>query len=218
MEITVVRAATCASLFVPARLLYFHYVGLNKPDKLDVLSYAYGAGATATSSPNPILPCHSFVIARTGGKSHEFIVDIANNTSSTVASVISHAVHCDPGFQCSRTRIRSPPWLDTSNIGCRVLSKGWIGSSKLAYHGARVVKINKFNATANIYTRPLEGMVMVVDLDQMAIIGYNDRVVHPVPKAEGIDYRVDKVGPLFTGPAAPPGVVVQPVGRGFNST
>ena len=51
---------------------------------------------------------------------------------------------------------------------------------------------------------------------RVAIVGYRDRVVEPVPKAEGTDYRADKLGPPFTGPATAPGVVVQPEGRGFH--
>jgi len=39
--------------------------------------------------------------------------------------------------------------------------------------------------------------------------------VEPVPKAEGTDYRADKLGPPFTGPATVPGVVVQPEGSGI---
>uniref|UniRef100_J3MDT3 Amine oxidase n=1 Tax=Oryza brachyantha TaxID=4533 RepID=J3MDT3_ORYBR len=49
-----------------------------------------------------------------------------------------------------------------------------------------------------------------------AIIEYRDRAVYTMPKAEGTDYRADMVGPPFTGPAAPPGVVVQPEDRGFR--
>uniref|UniRef100_A0A0E0LBA7 Amine oxidase n=1 Tax=Oryza punctata TaxID=4537 RepID=A0A0E0LBA7_ORYPU len=233
-EITAIRAAVLASPLVPARPLFFHYVGLDEPDKPDVLFYAYGAAATAaaTTSSQMTLPRRAFVIARAGGQSHEFTVDIADN-----ASVLSHAIHRGPGFPMFTAEdqiaamalpYKYPPFvesvwrrgLDVGEVGCGVLSRGWFGREQPAYGGARVAKMEclvvDYNATANIYARPLEGVVMVVDLDQMAIIGYRDRAVFTVPKAEGTDYRADKVGPPFTGPAAPPGVVVQPDGRGFH--
>jgi primary-amine oxidase len=69
--------------------------------------------------------------------------------------------------------------------------------------------------SANFYVRPLDGVTLVVDLDHVAIGGYRDRVLEPVPKADGTDYRVEKLGPSFTGPATKPSVVMQPDGRGF---
>jgi hypothetical protein len=44
--------------------------------------------------------------------------------------------------------------------------------------------------SANFYVRPLDGVTLVVDLDHVAIVGYRDRVLEPVPKADGTDYRV----------------------------
>jgi hypothetical protein len=40
--------------------------------------------------------------------------------------------------------------------------------------------------------------------------------VYPVPKAEGTDYQAGKAWASYAGPAAAPGVVVQPEGRGFH--
>lgn len=46
------------------------------------------------------------------------------------------------------------------------------------------------NGYANLYARPLEGgRAVVVDLDEMKIVGYSDRHVIQVPKAEGTGYR-----------------------------
>ncbi|CAN6197437.1 unnamed protein product [Urochloa humidicola] len=110
--------------------------------------------------------------------------------------------------------------LNVSDVYCGVLSRGWFGSGQPSYGGGRVAKmqcvVGGDGETANFYARPLVGVTLVVNLDQMAIVGYNDRVVYPVPKAEGTDYRADKVGPPYTGPATVPGVVVQPEGRGFH--
>ena len=111
--------------------------------------------------------------------------------------------------------------LDVGDVACGVLSRGWFGSAQPAYGGALVAKMQCVvtgggEETANFYARPLEGVTLAVDLDRMAVVGYEDRVVRPVPEAEGTDYRADKVGPPFTGPATVPGVVLQPEGRGFH--
>ncbi|OEL23202.1 Primary amine oxidase [Dichanthelium oligosanthes] len=231
-ELTAVRAAVLSSPLVPARPLYFHYVGLDEPDKLDVLSYAYG---TATTSSSHVLPRRALVIARAGAQSHEFLVDITNISAP---SVLSHAIHHGPGFpmftpeeQIAAMALppKYPPFVESvrnrgltvGDVACGVLSRGWFGSSEPTYGGGRVAKmlcvVTGDGETANFYARPLEGVTLVVNLDQMAIVGYKDRVVYPVPKAEGTDYRADKVGPPFTGPATPaPGMVVQPEGRGFH--
>ncbi|KAF8664546.1 hypothetical protein HU200_054728 [Digitaria exilis] len=222
-EITAVRAAVLASPLVPSRPLRFHYVGLDEPDKPDVLAYAYGAA----SSPPP-LPRRALVIARAGGESHELVVDV---TDASSPSVLSHSVHRGAGFPALTLEEQFaalalapayPPFADAvrrrgvrmDDVVCSALPVGWFGG---AAPRRRVAKLQCFVAgdTANYYARPIEGVTMVVDLERMAIVGFRDRVAYPVPKAEGTDYRAGKAGPPLPGQPAP-GVVVQPEGRGFH--
>ncbi|TVU39769.1 hypothetical protein EJB05_13208, partial [Eragrostis curvula] len=222
-ELAAVGTAVRASPLIPARPLTFHYVGLDEPDKADVISQL-------TS-----LPRRALVIARAGGQSHELRVDVTNVSSP---AVLWHAVHHGAGFPRFTTAdevaaaalpYKYPPFvesvrrrgLDVKDVGCGVIDMGWYGggqSEEARWGSARVAKMQCFVAsgTANFYARPLEGVVLVVDIERMAVVGYRDRVVQPVPKAEGTEYRADKVGPPFTGPAAAPGVVVQPEGSGFH--
>ncbi|CAL5086021.1 unnamed protein product [Urochloa decumbens] len=243
-EITAVRAAVLASPLVPARPLHFHYVGLDEPDKPDVLAYAYDT----TTSPSfwHAMPRRALVIVRAGGQSHELRVEIttrnASSVASAAASVISHAVHRGAGFpaftleeQVAAEALAPayPPFADSvrrrgvrmDDVVCSVLPAGWFGGAARAGAGAgagaaagRVAKMQCFVAgdTANYYARPIEGVTLVVDLDRMTIVGYKDRVTYPVPKAEGTDYRAGKAGPPLPGPEPAPGVVVQPEGRGFQ--
>ncbi|XP_037419684.1 primary amine oxidase-like [Triticum dicoccoides] len=227
-ELTAVRDAVLASPLVPARPLTFHYVGLDEPDKPDVLSYAYGNSA---SSSRAALPRRAFVIARAGGQSHELRVDV---TDAAAPSVLAHAVHRGAGFptltldeQFAAVALppAHPPFVesvrrrgvDMADVLCAVFPVGWFGGDPPAEE-RRVVKLLCFvaGATANFYARPLEGVTLVVDLDRMAIVGYRDRVLLPVPKAEGTDYRAGKAGPPYAGRAPAPGTVVQPEGRGFD--
>jgi len=74
------------------------------------------------------------------------------------------------------------------------------------------VKINCYyrNGTANFYARPMEGVEMLVDFEEMKIVAYNDRYVVALPKAEGTDYRASKLKP----PSAPK--LKQDDGPGFT--
>ncbi|XP_047070637.1 primary amine oxidase 2-like [Lolium rigidum] len=232
VELTAVRAAVLASPLVPARPLTFHYVGLDEPDKPDVLSYA---AARSSSSSRAALPRRAFVIARAGGQSHELRVDI---TDAAAPSVLSHAVQHGAGFPMLTldeqfAAVALPPrhapfvesvrrrGVDMDDVLCAAFPVGWFGvdsESEEKVRQRRLVKLLCFvaGATANFYARPLEGVTLVVDLDRMAIVEYRDRVVYPVPKAEGTDYRAGKAGAPYAGHEAPPGVVVQPEGRGFH--
>ncbi|KAI4992798.1 hypothetical protein ZWY2020_007111 [Hordeum vulgare] len=226
-ELTAVRDAVLASPLVPARPLTFHYVGLDEPDKPDVLFYAYG---NSTSSSRAALPRRAFVIARAGGESHELRVDVTN---AAAPSVLAHAIHHGAGFPILTLEEQfaavalppaHPPFIesvrrrgvDMADVLCAAFPVGWFGD--LPGEERRVVKLLCFvaGATANFYARPLEGVTLVVDLDRMAIVGYMDKVVVPVPKAKGTDYRTGKTGPPYAGRTPAPGVVVQPEGRGFQ--
>ena len=168
------------------------------------------------------------MIARAGGESHELRVDI---TDTAGPSVLSHAVHRGAGFPMLTldekfVAVALPPrhapfvesvrqrGVDMDDVLCAVFPVGWFGGDSVQQ---RVVKLLCFvaGATANFYARPLEGVTLVVDLDRMAIVGYRDSGVYPVPKAEGTDFRAGKVGTPFT---AIPGVVSQPEpeSRGFH--
>ncbi|CAN6171804.1 unnamed protein product [Urochloa humidicola] len=161
VEFTAVRAAVLASPFVTDRPISFHYVGLDEPDKADVLSYAY--------SNRLILPRRAFVVARAGGQSHEFHIDVTN---VSVPRVISHAIQYGAGFPRFTTEEliaaaalpqKYPPFvesvrrrgLDMGDMSCGVLSMGWFGGGSLN-GGRRLTKMQCYmlgTATVNLYAR-----------------------------------------------------------------
>ncbi|XP_048134716.1 primary amine oxidase 2-like isoform X2 [Rhodamnia argentea] len=55
------------------------------------------------------------------------------------------------------------------------------------------------DGTVNLYMRPEEGVTVAVDLDEMRIVGFVDRVTVPVPKPNGTDYSglQKRVGPAL---------------------
>ena len=71
------------------------------------------------------------------------------------------------------------------------------------------------DGTANLYMRPIEGVTIVVDLDDMKIIEYYDRLMVPVPEAEGTEYRLSKQNPPF-GPPLNGVSAMPPDGPGFK--
>ena len=66
-----------------------------------------------------------------------------------------------------------------------------------------------------MYMRPLEGVTATVDLEEMKIIGFWDRLTVPMPKAEGTDYRESEQKPPFLPPLKKI-IVVQPDGPSFK--
>lgn len=71
------------------------------------------------------------------------------------------------------------------------------------------------NGTANIYVRPINGITMVANIDQMKIIEYHDRSIEPVPKGDDTEYRASHMKPPF-GPKLHAYGSYQPEGPGFN--
>jgi primary-amine oxidase len=98
-------------------------------------------------------------------------------------------------------------------VTCSTFSIGWFGEAT----SKRLLKLLCFyiEGTVTLYVRPLEGITLVVDLDEMKIVEYFDRFIVPVPNAEGTEYRASKQKPLF-GPRLNGAAFVQPNGAGFK--
>ncbi|KAJ4774884.1 Amine oxidase [Rhynchospora pubera] len=192
----------------------FHYVGLDEPDKAEVLSHI----SSSTSR-------HAFIIVRSNNQTHQLSIDL------TASSIVSHEIHTGSGYPILTLEeqgaaimlpLSYPPFLeslskrglDVKDVVCSTFTVGWFGERQLL---KRLIKVLCFMAgeTANFYMRPVEGVLIIVDLEAMQILSYKDRVQIPVPKANGTDYRSDKVGP-FVGPETKPGFVMQPQGSGIQ--
>lgn len=179
----------------------FHYVGLDEPDKPEVLSWL------SQNMPNNFLgPRRAFVIARIDSKSHEIIVDLSKNL------ILSDIIYYGNGYPvlnneeqtiASELPLKYAPFkasvakrgLNLSEVLCEAFTIGWYGEKNTK----RVVTIMCYyiDGTINFYMRPIEGIMATVDLDKMKIVDYRDRTVVPVPKADGTDYRESKQYPPF---------------------
>lgn len=103
--------------------------------------------------------------------------------------------------------------LSLSEVDCYELTAGWYGEEK----SRRSLKLSCYylNGTVNFHLRPLEGITVVVDLDELRIVEYHDRVRVTLPKAEGTEYRWSMLKqPL--GPHLNHFSFVQPQGSGLK--
>lgn len=197
--------------------LTFHYVGLDEPDKSFVRSWL----AKPTKTPPPR---RALAITRFNKQTHEFIIDLANR------SIISKNVYAGYGYptlgsdeqtEAIQLPLKYEPFIESirnrglnlSAIVCSAFTVGWFGEIR----NRRVIKLQCFhmNNTVNLYLLPVEGIKIVVDLDEMKIIEYIDREKVPVPKSEGTDYRLSKQKPPL-GPRINQAATIQPDGPGFQ--
>lgn len=196
--------------------LTFQYVGLDDPDKQTVLSWQ------SKSSKTP--PRRASVITRFNKQTHEIIVDLSKR------SLVSKKVYQGHGYPtlsvdeqtlANELALKYEPFvksvesrrLNLSHVFCSGFTVGWYGEGK----GNRTLKLSCFytNDTVNLFVRPLEGITVVVDLDEMKIVEYFDRFEVPMPKGEGTEFRLSKQRPPF-GPRLNGVAMVEPEGPGFK--
>lgn len=184
----------------------FHYVGLDEPDKPTVLSWLVGS-----PTPSPPPPRRAFVVTRVNRTTHEIVIDLSKN------SVVSDKVHEGHGFplltfdeQTTASDLvrKYLPFvaalgkrgLRIEEVACGAFTVGWYGwRRKSGDTTKRVVRVMcySFEGTVNAYMRPIEGLTTTVDLDLMEVVGFRDRLVVSVPKADGTDYRESEQKPPF---------------------
>ncbi|CAN1186077.1 Amine oxidase [copper-containing] gamma 1 [Linum perenne] len=176
---------------------------LDEPDKSRVLSWIPG---------DPIPPRKAFVIAILDGLSHLLIVDIdsgrveGHSTRSgsngypilTMDDVVAATETAMLDGRLNESAVARG--VSTEDLACLTPSPGWFGPDE---EGRRVVKVLCFSkqGTPNFYMRPIEGLVMTVDIDRREVVKFVDegRGI-PVPRSENTDYR-------FVGGNSPPPVV-----------
>ncbi|XP_021897066.1 LOW QUALITY PROTEIN: primary amine oxidase-like [Carica papaya] len=199
--------------------LTFHYVGLDEPEKTVLLPWL------SRPTKKTLPPRRALVIARLHKQTHRIIVDLSS------CSIISDKLYEGFGYPlltieeqttASLLPLSYEPFLDSikkrnldlASVVCSTFTVGWFGEEKM---GRRVLKIQCFHPkdTVNVYVTPIEGITLVVDLDEMKIVDYSDRIRVPVPKAEGTDYRSSMQKPPF-GPSLAYAAILEPDGPGFK--
>ncbi|KAK9161105.1 hypothetical protein Syun_007446 [Stephania yunnanensis] len=178
----------------------FHYVDLEEPEKHRVLQWLSSNHPTTRSTTSP-LPRLAKAIIRANGATHKLVVDL------TDSSLISDRVYAGHGYPPLTIKeitaalelpLKSPQFqhsilsrgLNLSQVSCIPLTTGWFGQAKTK-RAVNVVCLYR-GGTENIFSRPIEGITMLVDLEAMKIIKYFDRFKAPLPKVEGTRYKSSK--------------------------
>ncbi|PIA31801.1 hypothetical protein AQUCO_04900233v1 [Aquilegia coerulea] len=200
--------------------LTFQYVGLDEPNKQTVLSWH------SSNQTTQLPPRQAFVVTRIKKQTHETIVDLSTS------SILSSRVYTGSGYPLFTSEeqeiaadilpFKYPPFIKSirrrklklEEVVCSDYTVGWFGERK---NNKRELKIRCFylDGTVNLYVRPIEGLILVVDIDEMKITKYYDRFIVPVPKVDGIEYRSSKQKPPF-GPSVHAVTIAQPDGPGFK--
>ena len=179
--------------------LTFHFVDIQEPDKEDVLKWLSSNSKRKTHPPR-----QAKVVARAEGQTHELIVDLA---TSSIRSDQIYSGHGFPPltftelFRASKLPLNYPKFKDSiakrglnlSEVSCIPFTTGWFGE----HVTRRALKVACFyrGGTFNVYSRPIEGITIFVDIDSMKITTYRDKFRSPLPKAEGTSFQTPKNQP-----------------------
>ncbi|KAG0473737.1 hypothetical protein HPP92_015594 [Vanilla planifolia] len=218
-EISTIRSIIKSSSLLSPAPLGFHYVGLDEPDKHAVLSWK------SDPSSHPLPPRRAFAILRSDGQTYELHIDLDNKSIASHrrrSGVSGHPMlNMDERNAVLALPFKYAPFVDSvkkrgvelRDVVCSTLTMGWFGEEQ----DQRLVKMQCFvtGETVNLYMRPIEGITMVVDMETVEIVEYEDRVVIAMPTAAGTEYRASRQLPPY-GPRGKPVVVTQPVGKGFT--
>lgn len=190
-EINRVRAIL--SSYEPFSLSFpsIHSLSLDEPEKTLVLEWRNG---------DPLPPRKASAVTILNGEVHLLIVDL------DLGQVTSHVKNQGSGYpmlsmddiivalQVTSTSKEFNQsiiarGLQFRDLSCLTPSPGWFGPEE---EGRRIAKVECFvnQDSPNFYMRPIEGLVIIVDIDNRKIVKVLDsgRGI-PVPKAKNTDYR-----------------------------
>ncbi|KAG6574986.1 hypothetical protein SDJN03_25625, partial [Cucurbita argyrosperma subsp. sororia] len=218
-EFDLIRSLITDSLPNPSTTnVTFQYVALADPNKQSLLSWH-------SNPKTPPPPRRAAATVRYNSATHEILIDLGKK------AIISNRVYSGPAyapftfeeqFAAAALPPSHPPFaaamkkrgLKMEEVVCACFSVGWFGEKRKQ---KRTVKVQCYylDGSVNLYMRPVEGVTVTVDLDQMKIIGFRDRYEAPIPKADGTDYRESMLKPPFLPPLN--GIkMVQPEGPSFR--
>lgn len=192
-EINRVRLIILKSNLGLLQNLTFHSIDLLEPEKEQVLQWQSSGGGDQAG----LIPRRAEAVVRAKGETYQVTVDLSTN------SVMSSQVYTGHGFppltfdelvQASRLPLRYPKFrksirrrnLNLSEVSCIPFTVGWYGETITR----RSLKVSCFyrGGTTNVFARPIEGIITIVDVDSMQITNYIDRFTAPIPKAKGTDF------------------------------
>ncbi|KAF4404035.1 hypothetical protein G4B88_014491 [Cannabis sativa] len=169
---------------------------LDEPDKNRVSSWKTG---------DQFLPRKATVVALVSGTSHVVTVDLdlGRVTTHFISTTSGYpAVTVDDLSKALEVALSYPNLkksavergIEVSDLACITLSVGWFGPHE---EGKRLTKIVCYSSqnTSNYYMRPIEGLVMTIDLDKGEVVQFVDKGQSiPIASETNTDYRYNKDG------------------------
>ena len=210
-----VKVITSAAQFPNGAL--FPIVVLKEPPKQEVVDYIPGAAFRREA--------FAVVYDRHANATFEAVVDLRSSRLASwraVAGVqpgflveelssISDIVKADPRWQDA---MRRRGFTDLSKVQVDGWAPGTVGVTTA--EGPRLLRALAFDrtgATSNVYSRPIEGVDVVVDMNQRKVIDFADRGAVPLSTEAG-QLEARKAGALR--PALKPLRITQPMGADFQ--
>ncbi|MBM4067390.1 MAG: primary-amine oxidase [Planctomycetes bacterium] len=195
---------------------------LDEPDKALVLAHR----------PGQEVPRRAFLVLldNATGIGHEAIVDLAKRAVVRFAALpkgIQPAIMLDEFGECEEAVKKSPEFLaalkkrgvaDASLVMVEPWSAGNYGTEPAADKGRRLMRALCFVRSEprdNGFARPLDGVVVIVDLNTMKVIRIEDYGVTPLPPEAG-NWARDYIPKMRGG--LKPIDIVQPDGPSFTVT
>jgi primary-amine oxidase len=160
----------------------FPLITLAEPDKKAVLAWR----------PGQPFARKAFIVARQDRAVYEGLVDLATGKLERWQAVpnVQPAISLDELRDAQNIRMADPEWraamqrrgyaaIDPKHLFCAPMPAGYSGDP--AEEGRRLVRVTCFDAagTTNVWSRPIEGLLAVVDLDERKVIRVVD--TGPVP-------------------------------------
>ncbi len=174
---------------------------LREPTKHEVLAYEAG-------TPQ-VREAHFILLDNTDGQTYEAIVSLSNKCVVSWKHIpgVQPPIHIDEFIECENAVKASPEWraalskrgiTDFDSAIVDPWSAGNYGDH--TYSGQRLARGYTWMRTSNDdvgYGRPVEGVVAIVDLNNMKVLAVEDNGVVPLPPPSG-NYTATSVGPLRT--------------------
>jgi primary-amine oxidase len=196
-----------------------HSVELEDPEKEEVLRWKPGQALPARRAE---------VIVSVDGVARKVVIDVGSGKiedNREISGTGYPPMSADDFAKTIAFPATYQPFLDSlavrglkiDEVICLPMSPGWFAVPE--EENKRLTKLGCFvtKDTPNFYVRPLEGVVIVVDLSTMQATRYIDPTASkaPIPKRDGTDYRFSEQTPPFF-PALNPISYFQPRGPSFT--
>uniref|UniRef100_A0A7N0U1Y7 Amine oxidase n=1 Tax=Kalanchoe fedtschenkoi TaxID=63787 RepID=A0A7N0U1Y7_KALFE len=224
-EIRRVRSLLLAHpAFQSAKSYTIHSLVLHEPEKQLVIRWI---------ASDPLPPRKADVIARLDGEAILLTVDIktgevkADETRSkpltgypmmTIEDMVGSSSVPLTDADFNKTILQRG--VELADVACLPVSSGWFGKHPEEKR-RRLIKVQCYTKkdTANFYMRPIEGLTVLVDMDERKVVEISDKGKHiPIPKPVNTEYRytgLKSSGPN-PGPLTNPISIEQPDGPSFT--